>query len=296
MKAMERVHFTYKTEPDRTQLSQGDLLKRTDELEKVLADIHPYFLNEQYKYFIVLTQSCDLVRRDNSNCKSPYITIAAVREMERFFVNHAVNKKWAKEIKGNFLLNEREKANAYSFLERLYNNTADDYFFLYEEPRLELNESMIATLKVSVALKSVLHYDVCLNAKMLELTEEFKAKLGWLVGNIYSRVGTTDWESIKTDRERKQMLNNKLEDYFMIVPRIKMNAVTKVIESLTEEKVEAEEINRIIAETKIETTFDKAITIITNEIRKGGLQLTADDEQLLIGRIKNNNTLQNLIK
>lgn len=73
-----QVHFTYKSKPDMSSLCQGDILKLTDDLKKVLGDVHPYFQNEQYKYFMVLTQSCDLVRRKGQPCKTPYITLAAV--------------------------------------------------------------------------------------------------------------------------------------------------------------------------------------------------------------------------
>ena len=39
------VHFTYKAEPDKNALCQGDILEVTDELSQVLKEVHPYFLN-----------------------------------------------------------------------------------------------------------------------------------------------------------------------------------------------------------------------------------------------------------
>lgn len=63
-------------------------------------------------------------------------------------------------------------------VERVYNNTEPDFFFLYKEDALNFPKSMVVYLKVSIALKSELHYDACLNAKRLELSDEFKAKLG----------------------------------------------------------------------------------------------------------------------
>ena len=65
------VHFTYKRSPDAASLCQGDVLKKTDELMKILKDVHPYFQNDGYKYFMVLSQSCDLVRRNGQCCKTP---------------------------------------------------------------------------------------------------------------------------------------------------------------------------------------------------------------------------------
>lgn len=64
------IHFTYKQFPDMSSLCQGDVLRVTDEMREILKEVHPYFLNEQYKYFMVLTQSCDLVRRNAGKCKT----------------------------------------------------------------------------------------------------------------------------------------------------------------------------------------------------------------------------------
>lgn len=70
----KKIHFTYKEKMDMSSLCQGDILNVTDDLSAVLKNIHPYFLNEHYKYFMVLSQSCDLVRRDGKNCK-PHILL-----------------------------------------------------------------------------------------------------------------------------------------------------------------------------------------------------------------------------
>ena len=78
------IHFTYKSNPDMQSLCQGDILNPTEELMEVLKTVHPYFLNKQYKYFMVLSQSCDLVRRNGKKCKTPYITLAAVKDYTEF--------------------------------------------------------------------------------------------------------------------------------------------------------------------------------------------------------------------
>ena len=206
----KNIHFTYKADADMESLCQGDVLNITEELAEVLKEIHPYFLNEQYKYFMVLSQSCDLVRRNGKNCKTPYITLAAIRSYDSFLEKTLIKEKFAENVGGFLLMDEKKKEKAYQLIERIYNNTESDYFFLYKEDALEFPESMITYLKVSIALKSQEHYDKCLAAKKLELSDEFKAKLGWLVGNMYSRVGTADWEGIMTAQERKEMLNNDL--------------------------------------------------------------------------------------
>jgi hypothetical protein len=39
-----------------------------------------YFQSPNYRYFLVLAQSCDLARRDSKACNGRYITIAAVHK------------------------------------------------------------------------------------------------------------------------------------------------------------------------------------------------------------------------
>ncbi|PKM43720.1 MAG: hypothetical protein CVV05_12700 [Gammaproteobacteria bacterium HGW-Gammaproteobacteria-1] len=80
------------------------------------------------------------------------------------------------------------------FLERLINNNEPEYFYLHQEPTADFPEPCCAFLALSIPVKADLHYQKCVDARILSLQETFKAKLGWLVGQMYSRVGTQDWE------------------------------------------------------------------------------------------------------
>ena len=77
------LHFTYKESSDteNPSLKQGDILQKTPALLALLQKVHPYYTDSKYRFFQVITQSCDLVRR-NGTCKSRYITLAAVRTLD----------------------------------------------------------------------------------------------------------------------------------------------------------------------------------------------------------------------
>ena len=77
---MDGIHFTYR-QPDQSSLKQGDVLKKTPTLLTVIKGIHPPYALDDYLFFQVLTQTCDLFRRDGT-CKARYITIAAVRSLK----------------------------------------------------------------------------------------------------------------------------------------------------------------------------------------------------------------------
>ena len=151
----QEIHFTYKKDPNMSALCQGDILKKTDELMTILQEVHPYFQKDEYKYFMVLSQSCDLVRRGGQPCKTPYITIAAVREYNDFLERTLIAKRYAENYNGCLLVDERHRQPVTQLVERVYNNTEPDYFFLYKEEALGFPKSMVAYLKGTISLLGV---------------------------------------------------------------------------------------------------------------------------------------------
>ncbi|MDM8568840.1 hypothetical protein QUF50_04900 [Thiotrichales bacterium HSG1] len=67
-----------------------------------------------------------------------------------------------------------------------------NHFFLKAYPDKSLSKDSCTFLHLSIAIRAYQHYDLCLSAKIIELENNFQSKLGWLVGNLYSRVGTED--------------------------------------------------------------------------------------------------------
>jgi hypothetical protein len=202
-------HFTY-CDPDYSLLRQGDILKKSEDISTILGKVHPYFIKDDCKYFMVLTQSCDLERRDGKPCKAPYITIAAVKPLDLLIKNEVARHQTdLDKICG--ICNEDKRHRLYQFLERLLNNNEPDYFYLHEDAALGFNDKMVAFLRLSIAIKSDLYYEACFHSKILELTLEFKAKLGWLIGQMYSRVATPDWVDNSPANEFKNQINDLLD-------------------------------------------------------------------------------------
>lgn len=291
----KNIHFTYKADADMESLCQGDVLNITEELTEVLREIHPYFLNEQYKYFMVLSQSCDLVRRNGKNCKTPYITLAAIRSYDSFLEKTLIKEKFAENVGGFLLMDEKKKEKAYQLIERIYNNTESDYFFLYKEDALEFPESMITYLKVSIALKSQEHYDKCLAAKKLELSDEFKAKLGWLVGNMYSRVGTADWEGIMTAQERKEMLNNDLASKCIIGSKEQLKTFKAKLTEKSEMIHNHEEAATFVSDIYVQTKYEKAMSIIETIFQTSSKKIPEEEKGKLLNAIKSRTALKSLL-
>lgn len=196
------MHFTYEEAASETDLMQGDVLQKTPDLNEVLRAVHPHFFQHPKNlFFMVLTQSCDLVRRGkNFSCKAPYITIAPVRSLD-FVVERQVAQLDAVNIKAQLpVVGNKARNKLNDFLGRLLNNNEPGYFYLDAEGT-PLGRDCVALLNLSIAIKSDLHLDKCLTAKLLQLTDTFQAKLGWLVGQLYSRVGTQDMDSAQANKK-----------------------------------------------------------------------------------------------
>lgn len=196
---------------ERDQLSQGDLLIRSQGLAAVLAQAHQYYATaETYTHFVVLTQSCDLVRRGSKPPKAPYITIAAVRPLQLVLDRHFSKLAFfmgGNDSLGMYDIAKRELAS--QLLERLLNNEEKNFFFFKAGSHPSIAEDLCAFLPLSVALKSD-HYAALVEAKVAQLDPLFAAKLGWLVGNQYSRVATPDLEETGQGEAKAEFLTRKL--------------------------------------------------------------------------------------
>lgn len=185
------AHWTYAPVVEaNADLEQGDILLPTDALQQVFSEVHPHFQDSKYLAFVVTTQSCDLVLR-RSVPKATYINLAAVRPLSSVIQKILVE---VAEPAANGIFRFSSKGEAYRLLERILNQNeqAIGLFFLHEDSDAGIAEMAVAFLRVTVALRSD-HYETLKAARKGKLTPEFRAKLGWLIGNLYARPATPDW-------------------------------------------------------------------------------------------------------
>lgn len=187
------MHFTYK--PPNGFLEQGDLLQRSPEIDALLEEVHPhYFRHADYKYLLILTQSCDLVIREGeTTCKSRYITVAAARSLKTLLQRKLAEHQRSPRERRLRYCSAENREQIRQFVERLLNNNEPNFFYLHNDFELKIREPLVAFLALSISIKSSLHYTTCVEARVARLDPSFQNKLGWLVGNMYSRIGTPDW-------------------------------------------------------------------------------------------------------
>ena len=184
------THWTYEDVVPDSDLDQGDIIASTPALRGLFEEVHPHFLDPKYLAFIVLTQSCDLVRRGGS-CKSRYITLACIRSLEGILL--ALLDQVCSPI-GQGVYREESRVEARRLLHRILNQNeqALGLFYLHPDADVGIAVPSVAILQVSIAVRRA-HYEKIAEDRTGKLRTQFRNKLGWLVGNLYSRVGTPDW-------------------------------------------------------------------------------------------------------
>ncbi len=215
------THYVYEDDLNSSMLSQGDVLQRTPELVKQIREFFPYYADHQdYKYFMVITQGCDLFRRDGKSCNAQYLTLAAVRPLnDALRIEAAADQfDWQRETN---VIGSRLNNKLTMFLESLIDNNKPGYFYLHTDLGLGIHAPCCAFLPLTVSLR-VVHYDLLLRAKIAQLKETFQAKLGWLLGHMYSRVGTTEWNNHNTPKVNEQA-KQFIEDTFAIIDDKQIN-------------------------------------------------------------------------
>ncbi len=186
-------HWLYKQQSPADLLEQGDILQRSDALIQLLHTYHPYYAQHaENRFFVVLTQSCDLVVRGGA-CAARYIALAPVRPLKTI-VQREFEPRLRKIDLGDPYASDSVRADVERFLARLFNNNETGYYYLEAEQGAGLYEAMCGVLALPISLK-VEHYQALLQARILGIDDAFQAKLGWLLGQMYSRVGTRDFET-----------------------------------------------------------------------------------------------------
>lgn len=185
------MHWTYQTCDADSDLQQGDILAPTDALGAVLREVHPHFCNAKYLAFTVSTQTCDLVRH-KGEAKAKYISIAVVRALQDVLIRQL---ECVIDPVAPGIFRKSSRQDAKKFLARVFNQNeqALGLFYLHADAELGLGENCVAMLRINVSLRGS-HYDTLVKARRGRLAAPFQGKYGWLLGNLYSRAASPDWQ------------------------------------------------------------------------------------------------------
>jgi hypothetical protein len=203
------THWTYRDFAPTDGLFQGDIIAREPLLE-VLGNVHKHFCDSKYLAFIVLTQTCDLVVRDKA-CKAKHIALAVVRPLSSL-VPTVLSELCSSPHAGLFPQDRRKTVE--EFFDRVLNQNeqAEGWVYLHPDGDVGIGEPAVAMLRISIALRAREHYELIRKARCGRLDTEYRNKLGWLMGNLYSRIDTTDWAEKSSGEEEEKKIIGELLD------------------------------------------------------------------------------------
>ncbi|MCG7946178.1 MAG: hypothetical protein N0C84_07515 [Candidatus Thiodiazotropha taylori] len=201
------MHWTYSQSETDSDLQQGDLLSPTDELREILKEVHPHFCADKYIGFVITTQTCDLARRGKKSPKAHYINIAAVRSLKDTAAH--IFERAIRPV-SNGVFRKSDRATAKDLLHRIFNQNeqALGLFYFHPDADIGLGDHSVAFLRIAIAMRAE-HYEVLLKARTGGLDPAFQAKLGWLVGNLYSRAATPDWADYEGGKDELKQLESE---------------------------------------------------------------------------------------
>jgi hypothetical protein len=272
-------HWTYADFEPTAELEQGDILQSTEPLRKVFGEVHPHFRQEKYLGFLVATQSCDLVRHGEFP-KASYINLAAIRSLSQV-INKVLAEVVTPAAAGVFPISG--KGDAHRLLERVLNQNeqAIGLFFLHTDlDRARIAEPAVAFLRITVALRAE-HYEILRAARVGRLTPEFRAKLGWLLGNLYARPATPDWtDKVDGKKAFDALISQYISEAKWIDDEILQRAKTEQVDVTlaTQEALEGlrppSRLERALSEVEFEMrrvvppeTPSEVVTKLTNRLK-----------------------------
>ncbi|HET7789014.1 MAG TPA: hypothetical protein VFL36_23780, partial [Myxococcales bacterium] len=205
------MHWTYAALAAENDLDQGDFLAPTERLKALVKMRSTGFEPHEPLGFMVATQSCDLVRRKKTESIDYHVSIVPVLSLKA--VLPELLTKIAQPVAfGMFAASTKYKAQ--QLLERIVdqNESKLGLFYFHPDAELGLGDSAVAFLRVKIPLEGK-HYPVFIDARRGRLDPEFRAKCGWLLGNLYSRAASPDWADREGGkRQRDELVKQHLAE------------------------------------------------------------------------------------
>ncbi|MBS0351516.1 MAG: hypothetical protein JSR33_10100 [Proteobacteria bacterium] len=198
-------------------LLQGDVLKVQGQFSNFFKQFYPEvsFPDHEDQYVMVLTQSCDLVKSHKRKPKVSHINVCLIRTLRslvRVLISEEIKPL---SIAGNNILEREANDRLKDKLSKLLNNSDQklNFFLPMQSP---FTEDMVAMIPLSFSFR-IEHYNLLAQNKVLVLKPEFQAKVGYIISELYGRVGTPDLSDFGwNDKSVRDYINTLLHDLNLI--------------------------------------------------------------------------------
>lgn len=283
-------------------LQQGDILDKSPAILSALGKVFPEDLISKTNAFIVLTQTCDLMRRNKKPCKAKYINLATVSPLEDSIIMllddicDRASLNAGSTISGIYISKDKYKAE--QLIERILNQTEEDRALFYLPPQADagIGVHSIVNLQVNAPLK-VDCYDSLVGNLKGRLKNEYQNRLGWLVGNLFSRVAIPEFDINEKKSIIKDFLTPKDKESgpFWISRDAITEAQSKKIEMNENEKT-IRELYELLEAQKPSSSKEKAMKRIISIIKEEEGTLSESKLQRISDRLNQDAVFGNYIR
>ncbi|MDA3814449.1 MAG: hypothetical protein PF570_09400 [Candidatus Cloacimonetes bacterium] len=160
---------------------------------------------------------------------------------------------------------------------------------------LKINNHLVALLKESFSINSnSIDHSVLQEYKIAELNENFRAKLGWLIGDMYARVATKDYiPEIISKEEFGKEVNKTLEKSIIWLDDKKINSGDKQLRNDLD-KLAQDNIRKRLDEIHIPSSKEKIKNLIMEKLKS--TSLTPEEVTSITERIIKSTTLKTALR
>ncbi len=272
--------YIYREESTTEQsLVQGDILKVEGQFKKHFLDFYPKLdiPIEEERHVMVLTQSCDLVRAGKRKPKLNHINVCPVRNIQ-YFIRKLIDEEKPLAIGDKNLLQRDILDRLKDKLSKLLNNSDQKiHFFLPQQSPFK--EDMVALLPLSFSFR-LDHYDLLLESRILGLKPEFQAKVGYIIGQLYGRIGTPDLFDCGWDDKKIRAYINHLLDDLNLVQVPNKNFIEYIKANFNDGDSNIEELIDECEAAEVQKSFEPLQNEMLKKIRNELITLVEDKEKL----------------
>lgn len=209
--------YVYRDKITENSLLQGDILKVGGEFKAYFKEFYPAINHhdEEDKYVMILTQSCDLVKEKKRKPKLTHVNVCLIKSLKSFIQKLITEELKPLSIDGKRFLERDALDKLKEKISKLLNN-ADQKTHFFLPAKLPFTEDMITLLPLSFSFR-IAHYDLFLQNRALGLKSEFQAKIGYTISQLYGRIATTDLSECEWgDKQTRNYIKNLLGDLDLI--------------------------------------------------------------------------------
>lgn len=270
-------HWTYTNFGTKEDLQQGDMLFALPEDCLSLKSIDTFFTVEQIRGYLVVSQTCDLVRRPKLNAEC--INLAVILSLAHVLQNLFASKLGYLQAG---IFNESNREDTLDFIAKVVNQNewARALFYLHPDLEAGITVHSVALLRFVVPIPTT-KYDRLLKLRCGRLTTEFQNKLGWMTGNLFSRIGVPDWKEKVGEVKENELVNDILALGFPHDAPMWVNekAFNKVVERHSNVSLlEYPELQSLIEQHSPPSTLEKVASRARGILKEA---LNIDDRALL---------------